>query len=309
VTGESAAKIVIVQGPTASGKTELAVRLAEEFNGEVVNADSMQVYRRMEIGTAKPPQELRERVRHHLLDVVEPDEPFSAAEFKRLADLAIADIRSRGKNVFIVGGTGLYIRALLGGLVEVPSADPDLRRSMEEELRVRGLDGMLRELREVDPETAAGLHPNDWVRILRALEIWRMTGTPASSLRQGHGFREEFYSSLKIGITTDREELYRRIDLRVDAMIRSGLVEELAALLGRGYGRELKSLRSLGYRQIADHLAGEMPLEEAVFLIKRETRRYAKRQLTWFNKDFAIRWFAYPANFATICSCVMQFLR
>jgi tRNA dimethylallyltransferase len=302
-------KIIVIQGATASGKTDLAVRLAEEIGGEIVNADSMQVYRGMDVGTAKPSRELRERVPHHLVDVVDPDEPFSAADFLEQADRAIAEIRGRGRNVVVVGGTGLYIRALLGGLVDAPSGDVELRKSLDEELRTKGLDGMLAELAKVDPETAALLHVNDGVRIPRALEVWRLTGVPVSRLRRQHAFLEDRYSALKIGISVGRDELYRRIDLRVDRMIKEGLVAEVESLLSEGYSRDLKSMRSLGYREIAAFLAGEMPLDEAVSLVKRDTRRYAKRQATWFNKDFAIQWFDYPANFATICTCVMRFLR
>jgi tRNA dimethylallyltransferase len=301
------ARLVIILGPTASGKTELAVRLAERFGGEIVNADSMQVYRGMDIGTAKPSPEQRLRVPHHLIDIVAPDVNFSASDFRREAALAIADIAGRGKRAFIVGGTGLYIRALLQGLVDSPSGAGAVRRELEETAKRIGNEALLGELARVDPETAVRLHPNDLVRVIRALEVYRLTGRPISQQRSEHGFAGDFYRALKIGLTVERGELYERIDRRVERMVGEGLVEEVRDLLARGFSPGSKALRSIGYRQICAYLAGEYGLDEAVRLIKRDTRHYAKRQLTWFNADTEIKWVEYSDNFATIYNYVIEF--
>jgi tRNA dimethylallyltransferase len=300
-------RIVIILGPTASGKTELAVRLAELLDGEIVNADSMQVYRGMDTGTAKPSMELRLRVPHHLIDIAEPGVNFTASDFRREAAAAIDDITGRGKRVLLVGGTGLYIRALLRGLVDAPSGAGEVRSELEEEARRHGNEAMLRELAEVDPVTAALLHPNDLVRIIRALEVYRLTGAPISQQRSDHGFSGDYYHALKIGLMIERKELYERIDRRVDGMIVSGLVEEIESLLDRGVTPETKAMRSIGYRQICAFLSGEYPMEEAVRLIKRDTRRYAKRQMTWFNSDNEIYWVEYSDNFASIYKHVIEF--
>jgi tRNA dimethylallyltransferase len=299
--------LVIILGPTASGKTDLAIRLAERFDGEIVNADSMQVYRGMDIGTAKPPLKLRQSIPHHLIDIVGPEMNFSAADFRREATRAIADITGRGKTVFIVGGTGLYIRALLQGLVDSPSGAGELRQELEETAKREGNEALLRELALIDPITAERLHPNDLVRIIRALEVYRLTGRPISQERSAHGFSGDYYRPLKIGLTMERRELYARIDQRVERMIAEGLVDEVKALLDQGFSPSLKALRSIGYSQISAYLAGEYGLDEAVRLIKRDTRRYAKRQLTWFNNDKEIKWVEYSDNFANICDYVIEF--
>ena len=300
-------RVVIILGPTASGKTELAVRLAEHFGGEIVNADSLQVYKGMDIGTAKPAPELRRRVPHHLIDRIDPDRDFSASDFRREAGRAIADIHGRGKKVFLVGGTGLYIKALLKGLADTPSGGGAIRTELEETARVKGGAELLRQLAEVDPETACRLHPNDLVRIIRALEVYLQTGRPISQFRSEHGFAGDYYDHLKIGIAVERSELYRRIDERVERMIGEGLVEEVGGLLSAGFDHRLKSLRSIGYKEICAHLRGECPLDEAVRLIKRDSRRYAKRQLTWLKKDSEIIWVEYPDGFDTICNHVIEF--
>jgi tRNA dimethylallyltransferase len=305
--GEEKIGLVIIQGPTASGKTDLAIRLAERFDGEIVNADSMQVYRGMDIGTAKPSLEMRQRVPHHLIDIVEPDADFSASDFRTAANRAIADIHRRGKRIFLVGGTGLYIRALLQGLVDSPSGDEGVRDELKELAKREGNGALLHQLALVDPFTAARLHPNDQVRIIRALEVYRLTGRPISAFRSEHGFAGDHYRHLKIGIGGERQLLYERIDRRVEQMMAQGFVEEVKALLGRGYHAGLKSLRSIGYRQICAFLAGAVTLDEAVRLIQRDTRRYAKRQFTWFSRDDEIKWVEYPDSFATICKYVIEF--
>lgn len=296
-------KLLVVAGPTGSGKSALALRLAEAIGAEIVNADSMQIYRGLDIGTAKPSADELARVPHHLVGFVSPEVNFSASDFRREAAQVIEDIQRRGRKVIVVGGTGLYIRALLEGLVDSPEGDPELRRQFEG----RSGEELLRQLGEVDPETAARLHPNDRVRIVRALEVFAQTGRPISAFRSEHGFAERHYESMKIAIRVEREELYRRLNLRVDQMLREGLVAEVAGLLAAGYSRELKALRSIGYKEIAAHLAGELALDEAVELIKRDTRRYAKRQMTWFSRENDIYWLEYPESFATIQEHVIEF--
>jgi tRNA dimethylallyltransferase len=305
--GNDKAKIVIILGPTAAGKTELAVRLAERFAGEIVNADSLQVYRGMDIGTAKPSPEQLSRVPHHLIDIVDPAADFSASDFRREAGRVIAEIQRRGRKVFLVGGTGLYVKALLRGLVATPGGGGAVRRELEEEARVTGGAELLRRLAEVDPETARSLHPNDLVRIIRALEVYRQTGCPVSQFRSEHGFADDFYDHLKIGISVERAELYRRIEARVDRMVGDGLVREVEGLLAAGFDPRLKPLRSIGYKEICAHLTGECPLDEAIQLIKRDSRRYAKRQITWLKSDNEINWVEYPGEFDTICNYVIEF--
>jgi len=307
--GDSAEQIqlIIILGPTAAGKTALAVQLAENFAGEIINADSMQIYRGMDIGTAKPDQSLLQRVPHHLLDIVEPDQPFSAADFRAKAETAVRDIHSRGKRVIVVGGTGLYIKALTKGLIDSPEGNETIREELAAIAKDAGRDELHRQLNLVDPVTAAKLHPNDQVRIIRALEVFRMTGCPISVHREKHAFQNTGFRCLKLGITIDRAELYRRIDIRVDWMIQHGFIEEVQTLLAKGYAAHLKSMRSLGYRQICAYLAGEYSLDEAIRLIKRDTRHYAKRQMTWFKKDLEIKWFEYPGNVDIIFDNVIEF--
>ena len=300
---EKKIKLLVLAGPTGSGKSDLAVRLAEQIGGEIVNADSMQVYRGLNIGTAKPPAEALARVPHHLLDIVSPELNFTASDFRREAAAAIADIDSRGMKPIVVGGTGLYIRALLEGLVDSPTGDPELRRQFAD---VAG-EELLRRLYLVDPETASRLHPNDRVRIIRALEVFSQTGRPISAFRSEHAFSGTYYDTLKIAIKVERQELYRRIDKRVEQMLQDGLVDEVRSLLASGYDREMKAMRSIGYKEVLAYLAGETTLDEAVSLIKRDTRRYAKRQMTWFSKENDIYWLEYPESFATILGHVIEF--
>lgn len=282
--------LVVLCGPTAAGKTAAALALAEHFDLEVVSADSRQVYRLMDIGTAKPTAEERARVPHHLLDVVWPDEHFDAARFAGLAVQSISAILARGRLPLLVGGTGLYIRALTEGLTEAPGADPLLRRLLEAQAEAEGNAALHLRLADVDPQAAALLHPNDRVRIVRALEVFELTGRPLSSWQQAHGFRKRRYRLLKIAVSPPRLELYRRIDARAAAMLDGGLVEETEALLRAGYDPHLKSLQTIGYRETIRLIEGKVSREGALAELQQATRRYAKRQLTWFRADSEMIW-------------------
>ncbi|MFY0576867.1 tRNA (adenosine(37)-N6)-dimethylallyltransferase MiaA [Cystobacter fuscus] len=276
--------LTVIAGPTASGKTALAVELALRHGGEIVGADSQQVYREFDVGTAKPSAEELAAVPHHLVSVVEPLEPFSAAEYQRRADEAIADIVSRGRRVFVVGGTGMYLRILLHGLVEAPGADPELRAELEALAASEGREVVHRQLAEVDPETAAKLPPQDLVRVIRALEIHRQTGRPASEFRREHAFAPSRYPFRMYVLSPPREALYEAIDRRTTALFERGLVEEVRGLIARGYA-EAAPMRSVGYAQAKAVVEGQLSLERARELVAQETRRYAKRQLTWFRKE------------------------
>ncbi len=284
-------RLIVVMGPTAAGKTRTAIALAEFCNGEIVSADSMQVYRHMDIGTAKPTPAEQGQVRHHLIDIVNPDEPFSAASFMERARGAITDLHRRGKGIVVTGGTGLYIRALLGGLFDGPGADEALRRSYAAILEREGKPGLYEILKTKDSRAAAIIHPNDVARTVRALEVLELTGVSIVDQQQDHGFAQRPYSVLKIGLRMERPRLYERIEARTDQMMALGFLEEVQGLLDMGFSGDLKPMQALGYRQLVRVLKGTLGLEEAVTSIKRETRRYAKRQLTWFGADPEISWF------------------
>ena len=283
-------KVVVITGPTASGKSRLAVELALLFQGEIVNADSMQVYRGMDVGTAKPSTSDREAVPHHLLDVVDPDQAFNAAIYRSHALPVIRDILSRGKVCLVVGGTGLYIKTLLGGLLHCPPSNPGLRKTLHDQVEKQGLDAMYRRLEEQDPESAKRIHAHDKVRILRALEIMELTKKPLSALVQDHGFRESPFEALRICLQIDREALYHRIDQRSLLMVEKGLIEETRRLLALGYPPGLKPMQSLGYRHVIRYLEGHSDRQGMVSQLQQDTRRYAKRQLTWFRADPSMTW-------------------
>ena len=283
-------RLICILGPTGVGKSAMALELADRWGGEIVGADSMQVYRHMDIGTAKPTPHERKRIPHHLLDVVNPDEPFDVSLYIRLANGIIADLHRGERPVFVVGGTGLYIRALLGGLIDGPGADEVLRRELKEEMKNFGKEHLYETLRARDGRAAAQIHPHDGIRIIRALEVLELTGRSIVAHQQEHHFREAPYEALRIGLGLDRERLSDRIDRRTDRMIAEGFVEEVRRLLDMGYTESLQSMQSLGYRNMVSFLAGRQSLEEAVRLIKRDTRRYAKRQMTWFAADREVGW-------------------
>jgi tRNA dimethylallyltransferase len=302
-------KIVVIAGPTACGKSAAALELAGLFEAEIINADSMQVYRYLDIGTAKPTHAERNAVPHHLIDILYPDEEFSAALYREEAQRAIADVEAQGKRAMVVGGTGLYIKALTSGLIKGGEVDPDIRSRLHGEAQAGGREQLYQRLKEADPATAARLHPHDTYRVIRALEVYERTGQPISTLRKRHLFKEGPYQTLKISLQREREELYGRIDQRVDTMMGQGLKEEVEQILKMGYAPSIKALQSLGYKQIIHHLQGEYDLAEAVRLIKRDTRRYARRQMTWFKGDPEIRWIEYPRDHDVVKRMIEGFWR
>jgi tRNA dimethylallyltransferase len=282
--------LVVVVGPTAVGKSHMAIPLAQALRTDILTADSRQVYRGMDIGMDKPPVEQRGGVPHRLIDLVEPDQPFNVGEYRRLALAEIARLHQEGRVPLMVGGTGLYVRTIVRGLWDGPPADWEYRHRLADLARAEGAEALYRQLAHVDPELAARLHPRDEIKIIRGLEAYHVTGRRLSDLHREHGFAETPFSTLLIGLTRDRQELYRRIDARVDEQLANGLVEETRRLLAQGYDRHLGSMKGLGYRQIAGYLDGDYPYEEAVRLLKRDTRHFAKRQFTWFRKEPGIVW-------------------
>jgi tRNA dimethylallyltransferase len=289
--------ILCILGPTAVGKTEIAISIANSIHGEIVSVDSRQIYRYMNIGTAKPTPEQMKRAPHHMVDCVDPDEKFSAADFQKGADTAIRQISQRGKVPMLVGGSGMYFRAVVDGLFDGPQADPALREKFRQEAGKFGVEHLHRKLEGIDPKAAERIHYNDLIRIIRALEVHEKTGKPISELQQQWENRESRYDFKAFGLTCSREELYRRINTRVDRMMDEGLLDEARWLLDK-YDRDLPSVNTFGYKELFSYLDGEYDLDEAVRLIKRNTRRFAKRQLTWFRKDTRIIWIdlsAYPS--------------
>ncbi|MCZ6452093.1 MAG: tRNA (adenosine(37)-N6)-dimethylallyltransferase MiaA [Deltaproteobacteria bacterium] len=284
-------KVVIILGPTGVGKSEVAMSVALHVQGEIVSADSLQIYRHMDVGTGKPAPEQRREVRHHLIDMIDPDREFNAAMFREMALKAIQEIRSRRNQAIVCGGTGLYIKVLIHGLFVGPGRDAGIRKDLEEEAKERGLGCLYERLKQIDPDVTSWIHPNDRQRIIRALEVFTLTGKRMSEWQGDHGFGESSFESLKIGLNRDREELYGLIDRRCEEMVVGGLIEEVRWLAENGYGMDLKPLQSVGYNHIGLYLRGEMGLEESLALMKRDTRRLAKRQLTWFRADKEIRWF------------------
>jgi tRNA dimethylallyltransferase len=279
--------VVVVTGPTASGKSACAIRLAERFQGEIVNADSMQVYRYLDIGTAKPSVKARARVPHHLIDVVLPSEIYSAGRYRSDARAAANRIHARGQVVFLTGGTGLYIRAFLAGLLEGGGADETLRWELEKEHAAAVAAGdplrVHRRLAELDPAAAERIHPHDLRRVIRALELSLRAGGAASAIRRAHGFTDQPYRALHLVLDPGRDELERRIDLRCESMIESGLLREVRALRAMGYGPELRSMQAIGYRHMAPVVDGADTLANALVAMKRDTRQFARRQRTWIR--------------------------
>ena len=286
-------RLVVVVGPTGAGKSRLAIELARATGGEVVSCDSQQVYIGMDIGTGKVAPAERTDVPHHLLDVVRPDDEMTAARFVALADAAIADIAARGKHVIVCGGTGLYVRALLLGLFAGPAADAAIRA----ELDARA-DALWDDLNAIDPESAARIDRNDRKRLVRALEVHRLTGETLTEHHRRHDHKAvpPRYDHVLVGVAPARDQLYGVIDARVDAMIAAGLVDEVGALRAAGYAPPMRSQQAIGYAELHAHLEGRSDLSRAIELVKRNSRRYARRQLAWYRPDPTVRWADSPAE-------------
>lgn len=299
--------LLIIQGPTASGKTAWAIRLAQHFPLEVISADSRQIYRHMTIGTAKPSAEERLAVPHHMLDLIEPDQSYSVAAYVEQARAVAVDIFTRGKLPCVVGGTGLYIRALVGGLADVPQGNAALRDQLRDREQRQGAGTLYRELARIDAQAAAAIHPHNLVKIIRALEVFELSGQTMSVLQQQHGFNDDFFRPLYLAPNWPKEVLHQRIALRSTQMLEEGLIEETRRLVER-YGRELKALQTLGYRETLAYLGDELTLGELNAEVQRQTRRYAKRQMTWFRKEKQTIWVDSCLESGRICEMIHKFI-
>ena len=302
--------IICIAGPTASGKTALAVELAKELGGEVVSCDSMQVYRRMNIGTAKPTPEEMQGIPHHMLDVAEPWEDFSVSRYCELATPIVEDILSRGKTAIIAGGTGLYMDSLIQGNAFAPFPSTGVRERLEAQADAEGMEAMLAWLRSLDPDSAARLHLSDRKRILRALEVYLETGETITAHNRRTQALPPRFRPLWLGLDfADRGELYRRIDLRVEEMLRQGLLEEIRELLASGIPPKCTAMQAIGYKEFVEAVQGSLPVEQAVEEVKKSSRHYAKRQLTWFRRNKALHWLTRRPDSPEILEAARQILR
>lgn len=289
--------VIVIAGPTASGKTELAVRLAGRVNGEIISADSMQIYKHMDIGTAKPDAAEMCGIRHYLIDEVLPDTEFSVAKFRELALKYISEILCRGKQPVIAGGTGLYINSLIYNInFSETVIDQELRDRLKKEALEKGNRHLYEKLLEIDPEAASRIHENDIKRVIRAIEVHEHTGKPISLHRQLSRLEPPPYRYIIFGLRWDREKLYKRIERRVDLMLEKGLLEEVRGLVEKGYDKNTIAMQGLGYKEILAYFRGECTLDEAIYILKRDTRHYAKRQLTWFRRIEGIHWLDIDEN-------------
>ena len=283
-------RVIVIVGPTCSGKTYFSIRLAKIINGQIISADSRQIYKKLNIGTAKPtPSELK-KVKHYFINILEPDEDYNANDFSDEAEKVIDIINKQNKTAIVVGGSGLYIKALIDGIVESVDKDEELRKKLLKQRENFGNESLYNELKEIDPVSADKMLPQNWKRVIRALEVYYLTGKP---IWQHHlnQKKKSKYEYQQVGLMWDRNILYKNIDYRVDKMIKNGLVNEVKRLLAQGYTKNLNSLNTVGYKEIISYLEGEISLEKATELIKRNTRRYAKRQMTWFKADKRIKWY------------------
>lgn len=283
-------KVLVLVGPTCSGKTSVSLLLAAQLEGEIISADSRQIFRYMDIGTAKPRSEALEKVKHYFVDERMPDEDFDSGEFGRLGRSVIADVAHRHKTPIVVGGSGLYVQSLIDGFFEGPPKDQGIRSRLRDELKIKGGEGLMADLRKVDPEAAERMLPSNTRRIIRALEVYAITELPLTEHhRRQQPIRQ--FDPVFVGLDWKRPILYDRINTRVDQMISDGLVEEVRSILHRGIDPRTNALQTVGYKEVIDHLAGLITFERMVELIKQNSRRYAKRQLTWFRRDVRITWF------------------
>lgn len=282
--------LVVLLGPTAVGKSRVALHVARHCETEILTADSRQVYRGMDVGTDKPTVTERQGVPHRLIDLVDPYEAFNAGRYRRVALEEVDRLYAANRLPFVAGGTGLYIRTLVRGLCSAPEADPEVRADLQKLRDQKGRNGLYEELMRVDPMAAVRLHPNDESKVMRALEVYRLSGRPISTFQAEHQFHDRPFSALLIGLQRPTDALYRRIEERIDWQLSHGMIEETRSLLDQGYGRELASMKGLGYRQVGAFLANEYDYAEMVRRFKRDTRRFAKRQMTWFRKESGTVW-------------------
>jgi len=300
-------RIIIIAGPTGVGKTSVAIRLAQEFGGEIIGADAMQIYRYMNIGTAKPSSEEQSQAKHHMIDVVDPDEAFDAARYSTMAKPIIEQLHQQSIPIFLVGGSGLYIKTLTQGLFHQAPGNPSIRQQLKQMASEKGNAYLYTLLKTKDPDAAESIHPNDMVRIIRALEVFEITGVSIKKHHQSHQFSEQPYHLLKFMMTDQREQLYKRINRRVDQMIQNGFLKEVESLLNKGYHCQLNAMQSIGYKHLCAYLDGRLLWDEAIQLMKRDTRRYAKRQFTWFRSDKAFIW-KQAKDIQDMSVCIRSFL-
>ncbi|MDP7238005.1 MAG: tRNA (adenosine(37)-N6)-dimethylallyltransferase MiaA [Candidatus Latescibacteria bacterium] len=295
--------ILTLIGPTCVGKTNVGMALAQRLGAEIISADSRQIYRYMNIGTAKPTVAEQQAVRHHMIDIINPGERFSAGEYARQAGTLITGLQQQGTTPLIVGGAGLYVQAMMGGLFHAPDIPSEVRQHLKEQFQEQATDKLYHTLKTVDPEASTRIHPNDRQRIERALEVYEATGIPLTGWHRKNKPTKPDWSLRLIGLKRNREELYKRIDRRVDQMIELGLVEEVHRLLDLGYNEETHALKTFGYAEILDYIKGHLPLQETVYKIRQQTRRYAKRQLTWFRNREKILWVEISADEPASTTC------
>lgn len=302
--------LIVVAGPTASGKTGLAIDIAKYVGGEIVSADSMQIYKYMNIGSAKPTQEERAKAVHHMIDFLEPDAEFSVADYTEMAHKVIADIYERGKIPIMAGGTGLYINSVVNDVTfGEMDTDYELRESLRKTAEEKGSEYLLHMLSEFDEVSAKRLHPNNLRRIIRAIEFYKITGKPISEHQEETKKTQSRYNPLMLCVNWDREELYDRINRRVDMMMDEGLLDEVKRLMDMGYTKDLNSMQGIGYKEVIDYFDGKASLEETVEIIKQSSRRYAKRQLTWFRRDERIHYVSSENPFEEAKLLIDDFLR
>lgn len=302
-------RLLVILGPTAIGKSSLAVEIAKIINGEILSADSLQVYRYLDIGTAKPSKEEQTQVDHHLIDIIDPDEEFNAGLFREYANSVIRELAKNRTKLVVIGGTYLYVRVLLHGLIAGAASNKEIRDRFRVLKSSFGVGYFYEKLKSLDPESALRIHSNDYVRIERALESYYLTGEKISNLQKRHGFRDNEYCYLKIGLYDERHAIRKRIEDRVDSMIRNGFIEEVKTIRSMGFLPTLKPLQSIGYRQINQYLDKDISLKTAVELIKRDTKRLAKRQMTWLRSDKEISWYRLPEDLGRLMNEVDAFYR
>lgn len=303
-------KVIVITGPTCSGKTALGVNLAKRLTSEIISADSRQVYKYLDIGTAKPSNEELTSVEHHFIDILLPDEEFNASQFEIESLSVIRKLHEDGKIPVVVGGSGLYIKALIDGIFNSVDTDEDYRNELHKQMDELGKEYIYELLKKVDPESASAMLPQNWKRVIRALEVYHITGKPIWQLQKEYK-REDGLIFVQFGLNWDRKILYKNIEQRVDRMIESGLVDETKRVLDLGYSENLNSLNTVGYKETISYLKNDITLDRAIELIKRNTRRYAKRQMTWFRGDERIQWLEVSSqnNFSILAEKILQKLK